>query len=175
MEIKAIVRVLVILVQLVKHIWYCTWLNCDLITNCCFVRVKLGHRCLCGVIWLNITKFGVYLRYRHCFNLFKEMRKESEFRQRCCWNSTKVWERKRKSGREKILNFGNVITKIPTAQTSCLSVCCVLEVGSAQKRNQLWQCHCRNREIKFCGNCGNAIVKNGRGKENSGCWNLGMN
>ena len=34
-----------------------------------------------------------------------------------CWNSTKVWEKKRKSGREKILNFGNHIIEIPVAQT----------------------------------------------------------
>ena len=34
-----------------------------------------------------------------------------------CWNSTKVWEKKRKSGKEKILNFGNHIIEISTAQT----------------------------------------------------------
>ena len=33
------------------------------------------------------------------------------------WNSTKVWEKKRKSGREKILNFGNHIIEISAAQT----------------------------------------------------------
>ena len=34
----------------------------------------------------------------------------------------------------------------------------------AKKRNQLWQCHCRNRGRKknICGNCGNAIAENGR-------------
>ena len=31
--------------------------------------------------------------------------------------------------------------------------------------NQLWQCHCRNREKKNCGNCGNAIAENGRKKK----------
>ena len=73
--------------------------------------------------------------YRHCFKLFKELRKESEFWQRCCQNSTKVWERKRKSGREKILNFGNHVIEILAAQ-----IC--------SQRNQLWQCHCRNRRVK---------------------------
>ena len=67
------------------------------------------------VFWLNIAKSGVYLRYRHCYKLFRELRKESEFQQRCCRNSTKVWERKRKNGREKILNFSNHITEIPAA------------------------------------------------------------
>ena len=38
--------------------------------------------------------------------------------------------RERKSGREKILNFGNHINEIPA------------------DRNQLWQCHCRNRGKK---------------------------
>ena len=37
------------------------------------------------------------------------------------------YERKRKSGRGKILNFDNYITEI------------------LADRNQLWQCHCRNR------------------------------
>ena len=29
----------------------------------------------------------------------------------------------------------------------------------------LWQWHCRNRGKKICGNCGNAIAENGRGKK----------
>ena len=33
----------------------------------------------------------------------------------------------------------------------------------AQKRNQLWQCYCRNMgRKKNCSNCGNAIAENGR-------------
>ena len=97
------------------------------------------------VFWLNIAKSGVYLRYRHCFKLFRELRKESEFRQWCCQNSTKVWERKRKSGREKILNFGNHVIEISAAQTSWPSG--VWSVN-CPKRNQLWKCHCRNRGVK---------------------------
>ena len=84
------------------------------------------------VFWLNITKSEIYLRYRHCSKLFRELRKESEFQRRCCRNSTKVWERKRKSGREKILNFDNHITEIPAAQicwpkTNCSNV--IAEIG----------------------------------------------
>ena len=50
-----------------------------------------------------------------------------------------------------------MITEIPAAQTIC----------HAQKKNQLWQCYCRNRGRKkeFCGNCGNAIAENRRGKK----------
>ena len=84
------------------------------------------------VIWPNIVKFRVYLHYRYYSNLFREMRKKSEFWQRCCRNSTKVWERKRKSGREKILNFGNVITEIPATQMCALcSKCEVLKKETA--------------------------------------------
>ena len=92
------------------------------------------------------------MHYSHCSKLFKNLRKESEFWQRCCRNSTKLWERKRKNGREKILNFGNGITEIPAAQIYW-------------PINQLWQCHCRNREKKIYGNCGNAIAENGRKKK----------
>ena len=104
------------------------------------------------VFLLNIAKFGIYLHYSHCLKLFRELRKESEFRQRCCQNSTKVWKRKRKSRREKILNYGNGITEIPAAQTYWL-------------RNQLWQCHCWNRRKKIYGNYGNAIAENRRKKK----------
>ena len=94
------------------------------------------------VFWVNIAKSGVYLRYRHCFKLFRELSKESKFWQRCCRNSTKVRERKRKSGREKILYFSNYITEIPAAQTAA-------RVGvKCPKGNQLWQCHCRKRGKK---------------------------
>ena len=70
-----------------------------------------------GVFWLNIIKYGIYLHYKCCFKLFRKVRKDSEFRQRCCRNSTKVRERKKKSEREKILNFDNHITEIFVAQT----------------------------------------------------------
>ena len=84
--------------------------------NMCIFFKKLEFvplYCCFQVFWLNIAKFRVYVCYRHCSKLFRELRKDSEFWQQYYWNSTKVWERKRKSGREKILNFGNHITEIP--------------------------------------------------------------
>ena len=75
------------------------------------------------VFWLNITKFEVNWCYRYCFNLFSNMRKESELRQYHCRNSTKVGERKIKSRREKFLIFGNTINEIPSAHTCCPSGC----------------------------------------------------
>ena len=105
---------------------------------------------LSWVLWLNIAKFGVYLRYRHCSKLFRKLRKESDFWQRCYRNSTKVWERKRKSGREKILNIGNHITEIPVVQTCWLKINCGNAIAEIGKKNlwQLWQCHCQKWEEK---------------------------
>ena len=116
------------------------------------MKVLFGTTMVFRVFWLNIAKSGVYLRYRHCFKLFRELRKESEFQQRYCRNSTKVWERKRKSGREKILNFDNHITEILVAQTCWPKTNCgnaIAKIG----------------EKKFCGNCGNAIAENRRKKK----------
>ena len=67
------------------------------------------------VFWLNIAKFEINLCYSYCSNLFRNLRKESEFQQYHCRNSTKVGERKRKSGREKFFIFDNTITEIPSA------------------------------------------------------------
>ena len=108
-----------------------------------------------GVFWLNIAKFEVNLCYRYCFNLFRNLRKESEFRQYHCRNSTKIGERKRKSGRGKFLIFGNTITEIPSTHTCCpsgFSKCeCAQGKPNAEigkKKWQLWQCHCRKWEEK---------------------------
>ena len=57
------------------------------------------------VFWLNIGKSEIYLRYRYSLNLIGELRKEKEFRQQYCRNSTKVGERKGKSWREKDFEF----------------------------------------------------------------------
>ena len=102
------------------------------------------------------------MHYSHCSKLFKNLRKESEFWQRCCRNSTKLWERKRKNGREKILNFGNGITEIPAAQIYW-------------PINQLWQCHCRNREKKNLWQLWQCHCWKWEEKKNSGCRNLERN
>ena len=47
-------------------------------------------------------------------NLIGKLRKEKEFRQQCCRNSTKIGERERqKGGERKKRNFGNTVTEIP--------------------------------------------------------------
>ena len=106
------------------------------------------------VFWVNIAKSGVYLCYTHCFKLFRELRKEG--------NSTKVWERKGKSGREKILNFSNHITEILVAQIAA-------QVGvKCPKGNQLWQCHCWNRGKKFVAIVAMPLLKMGEKKSKFG-------
>ena len=129
------------------------------------MKVLFGTTMVFRVFWLNIAKSGVYLRYRHCFKLFRELRKESEFQQRYCRNSTKVWERKRTSGREKILNFGNHITKIPAVQTCWPSGCEVLKVWSTQRETNCGNAIAEIGGEKICGNYGIAIAENGRKKK----------
>ena len=65
----------------------------------------------------------------------------------------KVWERRRKKWREKMLNFGNVDTKIPlpNSATRVWGVCGVLKVK--RKKKKIWQT-----------NCGNAIAEIGKKK-----------
>ena len=103
------------------------------------------------VFWLNIAKFEVNQCYKYCFNLFSNLRKESELRQYHCQNLTKVGERKIKSRREKFLIFGNGIAAIPSAHTSCPGGCSKCECTQGKPNDvgkkkiwQLWQCHCRH-------------------------------
>ena len=119
------------------------------------------------VFWLNIVKFLVNWCYRYCFNLFSNLRKESELRQYHCRNSTKVGERKIKRRREKFLIFGNTITEIPSAHTCCPSGCSKCECAQGKP---MWQWHCRNRKIIFLAIVAMPLPKMG-GKKNSGCRN----
>ena len=114
-----------------------------------------------GVFWLNIAKFEVNWCYRYCFNLFSNLRKESELWQYHCRNSTKVWERKIKSRREKFLIFGNTITEIPSAHTYCPCGCSKCE--SAQGKPNV-------RKFFFLVIVAMPLPKM-RGKKNNGCRN----
>ena len=93
-----------------------------------------------GVFWVNIAKSKLNLLYRYCLKLIGELRKEKEFRQQCCQNSTKIEERKRKRWREKEEEFGQHCYRNSFAQIPARPVSCVL------KKKQLRQCHCRNRK-----------------------------
>ena len=104
-----------------------------------FSFVKHTH--IYRVIWLNIVKFRVYLHYRHCSNLFREIRKESEFEQQ-----QQKYEREREKVERENLNFGNVIAEILAAQTSYSCSKKKRNRGRKKKLWQLWQCHCRKWE-----------------------------
>ena len=93
-----------------------------------FLRERERER----VFWLNIAKFEVNLCYKYCSNLFMNLRKESEFQQYHCRNSTKVGERKRKRGREKFFIFGNTMTEIPSAHMCCPSRCSKCECAQGK-------------------------------------------
>ena len=124
------------------------------------------------VFWLNIGKYEIYLRYRYCLNLIGELRKEREFRQQCCRNSTKVGERKRNSWREKDFEFRQLCYRNSSTQIPCPSpMSCVPECGVLKKNKS----NCGNAIAEigkkrkfFFGNCGNGIAKNGRGKKLNG-------
>ena len=49
-----------------------------------------------GVFWVNIAIFKLNLLYRYCLKLIGELRKEKEFRQQYCRNSTKIRREKDK-------------------------------------------------------------------------------
>ena len=96
------------------------------------------------VMWLNIAKFTVYLRYRYCSNLFRGMRRESEFWQHHCRNSTKVWEREKEKKWERENAWISVMW-LPKFLLLNQAVCSKWDV---LKKNQLWQYHCQNRGRK---------------------------
>ena len=104
------------------------------------------------VFWLNIAKFEVNWCYRYCFNLFSNLRKESELPQYHCWNSTKVGERKIKSRREKFWFLATPSLKfllpIPATRVGARSECAQGKPNVGKKNWQLWQCHCRKWEEK---------------------------
>ena len=94
------------------------------------------------VFWVNIAKSKLNLLYRYCLKLIGELRKEKEFRQRCCRNSKKIGERKRKRWREKEEEFRQHYYRNSSAQIPACPVSCVLKKS----------------------NCGNAIAEIGKKK-----------
>ena len=105
-----------------------------------------------GVFWVNIAKFELNLRYIYYLNLIGKLRKEKEFRQQCCWNSTKIGERKRKSWREKEEEFRQCCYRNSCAQILARSCVLCARVWSAKKKKKkksnLWQWQCRKWEEK---------------------------
>ena len=90
--------------------------------------------------------------------LIGELRKEKEFRQQCCRNSTKIGEKKRKRWREKEEEFQQHCYRNSSAQISAHPVSCVLKKTNFS--NAIAEI---GKERKFfLGNCGNGIADNGK-------------
>ena len=90
-------------------------------------------------------------------NLIGKLRREKEFRQQCCRNSTKNEEReKEKGGERKQRNFDNTVTEIPLPKMLPVQL----------KKKAIAATPLPKKEKKnFCfGNCGNAIAENGKKK-----------
>ena len=77
----------------------------------------------------------------------------------------KVWERRRKWWREKILNFGNGDTEFPVPNSAARAWSAQSEKKKKKRKN--WQTNCGNaiaeieKKKKNCNNCGNGIAENG--------------
>ena len=103
--------------------------------------------------------------YRYCLKLIKKLRKEKEFRQQCCRNSTKIGERKRKMWREKEEEFRQHCYRNSSAQILARPVSCVLKKSNCG--NAIAEIEKKRKNI--FGNCGNGIAENGKKIE----WNYG--
>ena len=101
----------------------------------------------------NAESFGLILQNLNLIyvigtslNLIGKLRKEKEFRQQYCRNSTKIGERNRKSWREKEEEFRQHCYRNSSAQIPAWSCVLCAQVWSAQKKKKksnLWQWHCR--------------------------------
>ena len=61
----------------------------------------------------------------------------------------KVWERRRKRWKEKMLNFDNSDTEFPLPSSATRTWSAREKIKIKKLTNELWQCHCRNRGINF--------------------------
>ena len=61
-----------------------------------------------------------------------------------------------------MLNFGNGDTEFPLPSSAARAWSARSEKKKKKLTNELWQCHCQNRGIKFFfSNYGNGIAENG--------------
>ena len=121
-----------------------------------------------GIFWVNIVISKLNLLYRYCLKLIGELRKEKEFRQQCCRNSTKIRSEKDREKEEEFRqhcyrnssaqiparakkknNCGNAIAEIGKKKNLVI-VAMELPKMKKKKKNwmELWQCHCRKWEEK---------------------------
>ena len=94
-------------------------------------KKKKKYQIVQRVFWVNIAKSKLNLLYRYCLKLIGELRKEKEFRQQCCRNSTKIGERKRKRWREKEEEFRQHCYRNSSAQIPTRPMFCVLKKSNS--------------------------------------------
>ena len=113
-----------------------TWSSLiNLVQSNIYSRPSQSNYFKLGIFWVNIVISKLNLLYRYCLKLIRELRKEKEFRQQCCRNSTKI---RREKNREKEEEFRQHYYRNSSAQ-----------IPTRAKKKQLLQCHCRNREKKI--------------------------
>ena len=125
----------------------------------CYLRIKevttiFFIYSIFRVFWLKIAKNVVYWCYRYYSKLFGKMRRETEFRQRCCRNSKKKYnELGERENWISVMRLSKFLSCRYRQACSCLKC----RLGGA---------------LEMETNCGNGIAENGRKKElwQLSCW-----
>ena len=106
------------------------------------------------VFWLKIAKNIVYWCYRYYSKLFGKMRRETEFRQRCCRNYKKKYnESKERENWISVMRLSKFLSCWYRQACSCRKC----RLGGA---------------LEMETNCGNDIAENGRKKKKKELWQL---
>ena len=131
------------------------------------------------VFWVNIAISKLNLLYRYCLKLIGELRKEKEFRQQCCRNSTKIRREKEEEFRQHC--YRNSSAQISARPVSCVKKSnCSNAIVKIEKKKEIFflvivaMALPKMEKKKFEWNYGNVIAENGR-KKNICCQNLGRN
>ena len=117
-----------------------------------------------GVFWLNIAKNGVYWCYRYWSKVLGKMRKETEFRQRCCRNCKKKYNVLGK--RENWISVMRLpkLLSCPSSTSEWIVATKLPKIGGIKKkkkelwpkmggkkkRKELWQQSCKKWRKKKC-------------------------
>ena len=113
-----------------------------------------------GVFWLNIAKNGVYWCYRYWSKLLGKMRKEIEFRQRCCQNCKKKYNVLEK--RENWISVMRLpkLLSCPSSTNEWIVATKLPKIGGIKKKKRRKNCGRKWEEKRKEKNCGNKVAKN---------------
>ena len=110
------------------------------------------------VFWVNIAISKLNLFYRYCLKLIGELRKEKEFQQQCCRNSTKIRREKDKKVERERRGISSTLLPKFLCPNSCPSYAYVLKKSNCG--NVIAEIGYKRKNI--FGNCGNSIAENGK-------------